>query len=291
MRNVFREGPGVPPTSCRSVSAPLVSRATACRKVVVPPSGCFSGDTVVHLQGGQAIHMKDLRIGDVVDGGQGKFTTVYSFGHYDTEVETHYLQLHTNLTSERPIEVTADHMLYVGGQALPAGSLKVGDILQLSNGDSAQVEQVKSVTRTGAYAPFTESGWIVVNSIVASNYISLESNSGYLTIGGMGVISYQWVAHLTLAPHRFYCALSSSNCKNDSCDAKGISLWVAAPFEGARWWLEQHVALQMVTLAPVLVLLFGIYAVEMLLRFPSMMLVFVVTFGIYKRLLMSKTGP
>ena len=55
--------------------------------------------------------------------------------------------------------------------AVSASRIQVGDLLMSSPG-SAKVTKVGSVQRQGLWAPATESGSIVVNGVVASNYIS-----------------------------------------------------------------------------------------------------------------------
>ena len=37
------------------------------------------------MKGGMSIQMMDLRIGDMVETGDGKFARVYSFGHSDAD--------------------------------------------------------------------------------------------------------------------------------------------------------------------------------------------------------------
>ena len=85
LRNVFTEKSGVwAVKTCPDPKAPLVTRATPCRRYNVPDGTvCFSGENVVELEGGMSVQMKNLRIGDVVETGDGKFTRVYSFGHYE----------------------------------------------------------------------------------------------------------------------------------------------------------------------------------------------------------------
>jgi hypothetical protein len=80
-------GPGLAAVrTCPNPSAALVTRATLCRKYEIPiDSRCFSGGTVVELKGGMSIQMMDLRIGDMVETGDGKFARVYSFGHSDAD--------------------------------------------------------------------------------------------------------------------------------------------------------------------------------------------------------------
>ena len=274
LRNVFSEESGFAEvTTCPDPKAQLVTRATPCRKYQVPAGSiCFSGENVVDLMGGTSVQMKDLRIGDVVETGDGKFTRIYSFGHFDADTQGTFLQLYTNtsLKSSMPLELSAGHMVFVGNQALPAGSVKVGDMLRLGNGENAEIVNINRVIRIGAYAPFTDSGAIVVNGIVASNYVSFEPLSGDMMIGGWKVASYHWVAHMSQGPHRLYCKVAGSKCEKESYNDDGISLWVAEPLRAAEWWHEQSAAVRASVMAPVLVLFLIAYAAEMLLKYPWM---------------------
>ena len=247
---------------------------------------CFSGETIVELKGGRSVQMKDLRLGDIVETGEGRFTRVYSFGHFNTEVQTTYLQLYTNQSLYMPVEISPDHMIFVGKAAVPAGSVKVGDTLRLSNGEPAAVVEIKPVIRVGAYAPFTVSGSIVVNGIVASNYISFESQSGDLSIGDLKVASYQWVAHLSQAPHRLYCTLASK-CEKESYNDDGVSMWVAMPLRAARWWHDQIPAVKVLAATPVLAFLLFIYATEILLKHPWT-IALVVAIAFHKKRVLAK---
>ena len=270
MRNIFTEEKGQAIQQCLDPTAPLVTRATDCRAVVVVfPAGiaCFSGENYVDVKNGGSVQMKDVQIGDLIKTAEGSYSRVYSFGHYDPEVEATYLQIFTKMSLDKPLEISADHMVFVGKQAVPAGSAKVGDNLLDSNGENAEIVNIKSVIRKGAYAPFTESGSIVVNDIVASNYISFEQDTGDISIGGINLVSYQWVAHLAQAPHRLYCSLVSS-CENESYTKEGLSLWVAGPFQAANWWLGQNAVVKSLTLVPALVFLACISAAEMLVKSP-----------------------
>lgn len=288
LRNVFKESAGQAATTCPSTSAPLVTRATPCRKYNVPTGGvCFSGENTVELEGGMSIHMKDLRIGDVVEAGEGRFSRVYSFGHFNADLQSTFLQLYTSNSPTNPIEISPDHMIFVGKEAVPAGSVKVGDLLRLGNGEPTEIVQIKSVIRAGAYAPFTHSGAIVVNGIVASNYVSFESHSGDMIVGGLKVASYQWVAHLAQSPHRIYCTLAASNCEKETYNDCGISLWVATPLRAARWWHTQNAAVRGMIIAPLLLVLLCIYAAELLLKYPWMM-AFIIAIAFHKKLVRTK---
>lgn len=181
--------------------------------------------------------MKDLMVGDrVKTTADGNFESVYTFGHYQQNGSVKYLQIFAKSLA-KPLEITADHLVYVNGKdaPVPAGSLVVGDALVLdTKHQSATITKIKQVTREGAYAPFTASGSIVVNNVVASSYLSFESGA-HLTIGGMPVVSYHWVSHLTQAPHRLYCSLVMNGCEGESYNDQGLNVWTIGPLHAAQW--------------------------------------------------------
>lgn len=273
MRNIFTEEPGVKATECPDVTSVLETRATACRQVVFDPNSaafCFSGENYVELEGGASIQMKDLSVGDLVKTASGSFESVYTFGHYDEKVQATFVQLFSE-SLDKPLELTADHMVFLNGKDVPAParSLLVGDSLLLSDGKTADIVSVKEVTRLGAYAPFTASGSIVVGNVVASNYVSFEDGP-YITIAGMELMSCHWMAHLTQAPRRLFCSLVAS-CENESYNDQGINVWVAGQLQVALWWMTQSAIVKSITIGFSLCFFLLLAGVEMLLNSPLMM--------------------
>mmetsp|Transcript_9231 Transcript_9231/g.15352 ORF Transcript_9231/g.15352 Transcript_9231/m.15352 type:complete len:683 (-) Transcript_9231:123-2171(-) len=281
MRNVFTEEKGTPATTCADVSAPLASRATPCRQVVfLPGVTCFSGENSVELENGSSIQMKDLSIGDLVKTADGTYESIYTFGHYEHNAEANYVQIFAK-SLDQPLELSAEHLVFVRGKDVPApaGSLAVGDSLLLSNGNSAEIVNMKQVIRRGAYAPFTASGSIVVNHVVASNYIAFETGA-YVTIGSVQFVSYQWFSHLTQAPRRMYCSMVVGNCENESYTENGISLWTVGPLKAAMWWIQQNIVVKSIVIGLTLGFLLFLAGVEALVNSPWMMAVAVGAMGV-----------
>ena len=83
---------------------------------------------------------------------------------------------------------------------------------------------IGSVTRRGAFAPFTKTGAIVVSDVLASNYVFLLDKSP---------VSVQWMAHSFNAPHHIVCAFSFEICENETY-INDISNWVYAPLRIAQ---------------------------------------------------------
>lgn len=96
----------------------------------------------------------------------------------------------------------------------------------------------------GAYAPFTKSGTIAVNDVVASVYVDIQNeNAGVLVVGGYETpLTMQFLAHVFQAPHRLACALRPSYCQTETYDDRGVSSWVAGPLAVAEWLIRQIMA-------------------------------------------------
>mmetsp|Transcript_2264 Transcript_2264/g.5289 ORF Transcript_2264/g.5289 Transcript_2264/m.5289 type:complete len:182 (-) Transcript_2264:9-554(-) len=166
---------------------------------------CFSGRSQVEVQGRGQVDMKDLKIGDLVLVENNKFEPVYSFGHINHSTETEYLQIFTQ-SSRHPLEMSSDHMVFVEGRrSVPASSVQVGDklIVGTDSHTLTKVVTIKEIVRRGMYAPFTKSGTIVVNGILASCFVSFQGKE-YLHIGDVATpLSYHWLAHTIISLQRW----------------------------------------------------------------------------------------
>jgi hypothetical protein len=222
--------------------------------VVEPPPQfwCFSGQNTIDVANKGTVLMADLEIGDEVHVGDGEYSRVYSFGHYNKEAVGDYLQIHG---PERPLEITKDHMVFVENRgAVAAASVAVGDNLVLGSSNSVvKVTKIDSVQRAGAFAPFTETGTIVVNDVLASSYVSLQDNSEYFSVGGVNIVSMHFLAHVFQAPHRLMCKLNADAfCTYETYTTDGISNWVYAPYLASQWLLDQHAVIFAALSVPVL---------------------------------------
>jgi hypothetical protein len=211
--------------------------------------GCFSGQTKVVVKGQGEVLMSSLRLGDEVLVADSKYERVYSFGHRHESVETEYLQLYSS--SSAPLEITKEHMIIIeDGRALPASTVQIGDKLKAVNGAVVEVNAIKTVPRKGAYAPFTTSGTIVVNDVVASTFVAFQA-ADVLTIGGVKLpFSFQWLAHTFESPHRFYCSYASE-CLTEEYTEEGVSKWVSAPLVFWVWLFGQNILIMSLVLTPI----------------------------------------
>jgi Hint module len=195
---------------------------------------CFSGDSLVQVLAKGRVRMKDLILGDKVHVGNNVFEPVYSFGHRNSDVKADYIRVRTERST---IVISEDHMIFSDlGNAIAARLLKVGDKLLHGSGDILTVQDIAVISAEGAYAPFTPSGKIVVNDVVASSFVAF-GNGSTMKLAGFR-FSFHWLAHTFETPHRFYCTYIS-NCKSEAYNDEGISYWVDIPHQIAVWIFSQ----------------------------------------------------
>mmetsp|Transcript_35413 Transcript_35413/g.50220 ORF Transcript_35413/g.50220 Transcript_35413/m.50220 type:complete len:186 (+) Transcript_35413:1668-2225(+) len=128
-------------------------------------------------------------------------------------------------------------VLVDGRHHIPVAMVKIGDLLTSTTGTTVEVVAINRVTRKGIFAPFTASGTIVVNDLVASTYLAYQF-SEYLRVADIETpFSYRWLAHTFNAGHRIANRIGFTG---ETYTEDGISDWVAFPHNVATWFFEQH---------------------------------------------------
>jgi len=232
---------------------PATTEAPTQAPATTAGAWCFSGDSQVTTQNGGVVNMKDLRLGDMVHVGNDEYEPIYSFGHYAPEVKggaPEMLQIATTKTTKKqpPLQLSRDHMVaQPDGRFVPAGQLKQGDVLLTMDGTNAGQHTTISITSidtirlpkgAGVFAPFTPSGKIVVNGILASSFVSLTGTETLDILGTQTRVSHQWLAWAWERPHWWYCASTfTASCYAETYTNEGISTWVALPRNVAVWML------------------------------------------------------
>jgi len=201
--------------------------------------------------------MDAIKVGDFVRTSDDDFSRVFSLAHLDHNFEADFLQIYSE-GLEKPLEITAMHMLFSSGKAVRADEVTVGDMLGQS-----KVLEIKSVKRTGVYAPITESGDIVVSGIRASSYFAFLDRVPF---------NQHVMSHFFFAPHRMMCSFDFKMCENEG-HTNGYTNWAywaiqimekanefvapvqcflavsALPFMSAAYGFEQMILAPFTTLA------------------------------------------
>lgn len=220
---------------------------------------CFSGDSEVEKENQGLVKMSSLEIGDRVLVAGNKYESVYSFGHRNANQPGEFVQIHTDGV-DAPIKISPDHLILSTGEHwVPASTLRTGDKLTNSDGNHATISKIEQVRSPGVFAPFTKSGSIVVNNLVASNYIGYQG-SEYLMIGGVQTpLTYHWVAHIFNSVHRVAFSLGVTG---ETYTEAGVSHWVDLPNKWGSWLLQQQPIVMVAVLVPSIVMFATISLLE-----------------------------
>jgi len=137
---------------------------------------CFPADAQVQLESGKTTEMMHLKVGDRVLTGDGTYQDVYFFAHETLGVVVQYVAL--TLESKEILMATAAHYLPVSAacdgkmQHMTASQVKQHMCLVSSKHGLQPVTKVEAVQKLGIYNPYTMSGDIVVNGVLASSHSS-----------------------------------------------------------------------------------------------------------------------
>jgi hypothetical protein len=132
-------------------------------------------------------------------------------------------------------------MLFVNGRAIPASLVRIGDLLSLATPKTSSTVRVEkkigTVVRQGVYAPFTPSGTLVVNKMLASTFVAFQV-SDVVMLGGGRIrtpLTFPWLAHTFESLHRTICSVAPRVCQRERYSSNGVSLWVYLPFKVTEW--------------------------------------------------------
>jgi len=208
---------------------------------------CFSGSSLVTVQGKGIIPMKELRLGDLVltnGDDDDTYEPVYSFGHYEPKsaaTTTLYQITTTTISSDDVVlEISPEHLMKnPSGQFRPAASFARGDLVMNEKGEAVEIRSMKRITkRDGLYAPFTPSGQLIVSGIQVSSFVAVlrdEEKDDTTFDFVSAVVSHQWLAHTFEFPHRLVCYYTTAWCPTETYNRAGLSPWVAQPLEFSQW--------------------------------------------------------
>jgi hypothetical protein len=197
---------------------------------------CFSGSSMVDVDGRGPVRMDTLQLGDLVRTGLSKesYEPIYSFGHLSASQRSTFLQV---TTEKSMLQLTHDHMVFEKFRgAVPASTLQIDDVLFHVSGSEDAITSIKNVHERGVYAPFTPSGKIFVNGILASSFVAMQEKE--LELFGWK-LSHHWLGHAIQFPQRMLCYHTTVFCPTEQYDTEGIAFSVRRPLQLATWLLQQ----------------------------------------------------
>lgn len=244
--------------------------------IEIPDGGvCFSGETTIQLEGTkQPILMKNAKIGDHVLVGTNRYEPIYSFGHRDATKRADFIQF-----MPMELEVSPMHLIFVQDRgAIPASLVRIGDKL-VSSSDPVVVEDIRLVARTGVWAPFTASGRISVNGVIASNYVALQNSPVFLLGRDIPTpFTFHWLMDSFQFPHKFWCSWLG---QRDIILSNGFSKWSHVSYKIALWVMDQKPIVVGSSGLILLVILMFFRLLEFLLLWPISISVVVAAVGAF----------
>ncbi|XP_063706241.1 protein hedgehog [Culicoides brevitarsis] len=162
--------------------------------------GCFTAESTVTMKDGTKQRLADLQVGEKVQSIDSKgnviLSEVLTFLDRDTDQTREFVRL--EVSNSKSITVTPSHLLMVWQpnthqiNYMFADKIEEGDYLLVNvdrNLEPQKVRKVSAVMSKGVYAPLTSQGTLLVDSIAASCYAVIES---------------QTIAHWSFAPYRLF---------------------------------------------------------------------------------------
>lgn len=189
-------------------------------------SGCFSLDSTVQTEKGEVKSLNELNIGErilsVNSNGEAIYSDVIMFLDREVNQTREFVQIRTG--GGAVMRVTPAHLLPVWKpqqhetKYLYADQVEENDFLLVNvknNLEPQRVTEIRAVLSRGFIAPLTREGTIVVNSIAASCYALVNSQS---------------LAHISFMPFRTMKTISNwfSNSNSISNDKNQLGIhWYA----------------------------------------------------------------
>ncbi len=106
---------------------------------------CFPADATVAIAGGRRKRMDEVRVGDRVRVGPDEFSDVFLFTHREKKSLVQFVQIET--VTGHIVQLTDGHFVYCNGELVPARDVRVGDVVELENGEKVPVLSVGSIVK------------------------------------------------------------------------------------------------------------------------------------------------
>lgn len=131
-------------------------------------AACFPGNSRVVLQDGAVKPMSQVCIGDRVQVGPGKYSSIFGWTHCDKDSIARFVRV--TLSGGEALVATGGHYVYVKGGLKRMQRVQTGDWMRTSKGGWGKVIGVDREIQRGIFNPQTVHGDIVVNGIVCTTY-------------------------------------------------------------------------------------------------------------------------
>lgn len=133
-------------------------------------TSCFPGDATVQMQDGSRKMMSELEIGDVVRTGFSTYDMIENWFHRNDNVTSEMLEVVVDAYGlEFKMIASHDHIVPTGRGHIKMSELIVGDSMKTEMRDG-RIVSITDVTTHGVYAPYTKSGYIMVDDVLATVY-------------------------------------------------------------------------------------------------------------------------
>uniref|UniRef100_A0A1I8MN98 Hedgehog protein n=3 Tax=Musca domestica TaxID=7370 RepID=A0A1I8MN98_MUSDO len=197
-------------------------------------SGCFTKDSTALTASGERKTMTDLRIGDRVlsinEQGEPIYSEIILFMDRSLEESQEFVQMTTE--GGAVLTVTPAHLIMIWNREKSLTEYVFAD--RVEEGDQVfvhdesgvlrpqRVVDLRAVLKTGFVAPLTKEGTIVVNSVAASCY---------------AVVNSQSLAHWTYAPMRLWAMLKSYIPSTSTAQMQNGVHWYGRTLYGIKNYL------------------------------------------------------
>ena len=145
--------------------------------------------------------MSELKLGDRVASGEGRFSPVIAFLHRELEVQVEFVKL-TFLVGDKQhtIDLTADHRIFVLDNStrvdVAASDVRVSSALVVQGQEnqllSGLVTAVSKLHLPGAVAPLTYDGTVVVNGVLSSCYAYVRHSISHAAFSPLRLLHSAW---------------------------------------------------------------------------------------------------
>lgn len=209
-------------------------------------SGCFTANSTVKTSNGELQRLSELKIGDKILSIDSSGNTIYSevimFLDRDTSQKREFVKITTSGNAK--IMVTPAHLLMVWYPEIKqtkyvfADLIQEGDYVLVNINGNLEPQKVVHITAElskGVFAPLTREGTIIVDSIAASCYALIDSQS---------------VAHWSFMPMRLANTLqhmfsfSKLSSKLATSPSSTLERTVPMPENGIHWYARTLYAIK-----------------------------------------------